>query len=119
MFDIYYYIFGLDGKKRWIVLSSLSSVDCLLSRTKNSYYGFGWACELISDDSFYNTEKIVITNLTNKYKTRVYCEVKYVPAFNDTEERVDAMTEYASAKTDLFDHYARTTYTIYKKDARQ
>ena len=111
MFDIYYYIFGLDGKKRWIVLSSLSSVDCLLSHTKRPYYNFGWLYEVMDTDTSYNTAKVIIINLTNKYKTRVYCEVKYVPAFNDTEERVDAMTEYASAKTDLFDHYARTTYT--------
>lgn len=118
MFRLFYYIFGLDGKKRWVVMSATSFNDDFLVKIQLPYHSFGWLYNTINTSDFTDVVKQDVKQLTNKYKVRVYCDVEYNPPEHTTQSLVDAMKQVALAKSELFDYYARIEYLDYKKLAR-
>ncbi len=120
MFRIYYYIFGLDRKIRYVSAADLCFTGRFkLSKEKTSFHPFGWLFSTINCKDFDDCVKQDAKEIYETYKCPAYATVEYQENSSDTGNQIIDNNDKAVVKTDHFNHLFRDEYQKWLKSARQ
>lgn len=122
MFRIYYYIFGLDRKVRYVYVEGPFITGHLkLSKEKTSFEFFGWEYGIING-AYFNFDEYIkrdAKNIYERYKCPAYVEVDYQGDSSDTADQIIDNNYKAVVKALHFNHLFRDEYQNWLKNARQ